>query len=587
MSTEGGQRPPAGGAGVAAGVPPASEDASRVCEYSDRRQDAASLAAETATATRFSRRAFLATGAITLGLACATPFIHHKTRRFTGGIVGGNSSLGHAMRDRQLPAPSESAHTKIVIIGGGIAGLAAARRLHRNGFADFLLLELESRPGGNAISGQNQVSAFPWGAHYVPLPGSDCIEVMQLFEELGVCTGRDPSGLPIYDEEYLCADPMERLFINGRWQEGFVPQLGITDADQQAIDSFFAEMHRLRDTRGSDCRRAFSIPVDQSSRDEEFTRLDRLTMADYLRAKGWYESPALRWYVNYCCRDDYGAGIEKVSAWAGVHYFASRDARAANAPCYAVVTWPEGNGWFVHRMQAEFAANIRSSCAVWNVEPRGDRLAIDYYDVCTGKSKRLIAQGVIWAAPNFVARRVMSQLREQPQTQSQAVYSPWMVANLTLDAMPDGHGMDLAWDNVLYNSNSLGYVVATHQNVHPVPRHTVLTYYLPLDADEPSVARQKALSRRYQEWCDLIIADLSQAHDDIVDHISHLDVWVWGHAMVRPVPGFIWGPTRPQMQKPVDNLVFAHTDLSGIAIFEEAYTHGIHAADTLIQKVKT
>jgi hypothetical protein len=535
----------------------------------------------------FSRRAFLATGAITLGLACVTPFIHRKKRKFTGSIVGGNSTLGHAMRDRQLSPPSESSDAKIVIIGGGIAGLAAARRLQRNGCTDFLLLELEHSPGGNAISGKNEVSAFPWAAHYLPLPGSDCVEVMQLLQELGVCTGHDANGLPIYNEEYLCADPMERLFINGRWQEGFVPQLGITNADQRALDSFLAEMHRLRDTRGSDGRRAFTIPLDQSSRDEEFTRLDRLSMSDYLKAKGWYDSPALRWYVNYCCRDDYGAGMDKVSAWAGVHYFASRDARAANAPPYAVVTWPEGNGWFVHRMQGEFAANIRSSCAVWNVEPQGDRLLIDYYDVATGNSQRLIAHGVIWAAPNFVARRVIRHLREQPAAEPGAVYSPWMVANLTLDTLPGGHGMDLSWDNVLYNSKSLGYVVATHQNLHPVPRRTVLTYYLPLDEDEPAVARQKALARHYEEWCELIIADLSQAHNDIAEHITHLDVWLWGHAMVRPVPGFIWGQARPHMRQPLGNLVFAHSDLSGIAIFEEAFTHGVRAADALARMIQT
>jgi hypothetical protein len=34
--------------------------------------------------------------------------------------------------------------------------------------------------------------------------------------------------------------------------------------------------------------------------------------------------PHLRWYLDYCCRDDYGAGIATVSAWAGIHYFASR-----------------------------------------------------------------------------------------------------------------------------------------------------------------------------------------------------------------------------------------------------------------------
>jgi hypothetical protein len=37
------------------------------------------------------------------------------------------------------------------------------------------------------------------------------------------------------------------------------------------------------------------------------------------------------------------------------------------------------------------------------------------------------------------------------------------------------------------------------------------------------------------------------------------------------------------MLQPLPNLVFAHSDLSGIAIFEEAYTYGVRAADTLLQ----
>src|SRR5215831_2190465 len=214
-------------------------------------------------AQMFSRRLFLGTGLLATGAACAVPFIRtgRKRRRFTGGIVGGNATLGHRMRDRQMPAPTESTRTGIVIVGGGIAGLAAARRLNRRGKNDFVLLELEAEPGGNSLSGRNNVSAYPWAAHYVPISGPDSSEVTELFEELGIITGRDASGLPIYNEEYLCADPMERLFIHGRWQEGFVPQIGNTAADQRAIDSFLAEMQRLKSRRGTDGRRAFTIPV--------------------------------------------------------------------------------------------------------------------------------------------------------------------------------------------------------------------------------------------------------------------------------------------------------------------------------------
>src|SRR5579864_8209854 len=98
-----------------------------------------------------SRRAFLGTGLLTFALGCARPFLRPKgRRRFKGGIVGANSELGHALRDGRLPPPTENAQAGLVIIGGGIAGLSAAWQLRRKGWNDFLLLELESRPGGNA-----------------------------------------------------------------------------------------------------------------------------------------------------------------------------------------------------------------------------------------------------------------------------------------------------------------------------------------------------------------------------------------------------------------------------------------------------
>lgn len=45
--------------------------------------------------------------------------------------------------------------------------------------------------------------------------------------------------------------------------------------------------------------------------------------------KKWFQenhftSEPLYNYIDYCCKDDFGLGIEYVSAWAGIHYFAGR-----------------------------------------------------------------------------------------------------------------------------------------------------------------------------------------------------------------------------------------------------------------------
>jgi hypothetical protein len=56
----------------------------------------------------------------------------------------------------------------------------------------------------------------------------------------------------------------------------------------------------------------------------------------------------------------------------------------------------------------------------------------------------------------------------------------------------------------------------------------------------------------------------------------------WGHAMIRPRVGFQWGSARRKAQEPYGPIHFAHTDLSGVALFEEAFDHGLRAAEEIL-----
>jgi hypothetical protein len=53
--------------------------------------------------------------------------------------------------------------------------------------------------------------------------------------------------------------------------------------------------------------------------------------------------------------------------------------------------------------------------------------------------------------------------------------------------------------------------------------------------------------------------------------------------MIRPEPGFITGTTRAAMQNHQPPVFFAHSDMSGLSLFEEAYTRGVQAASALTQ----
>jgi phytoene dehydrogenase-like protein len=527
-----------------------------------------------------SRRGFLIKGSLIIagaaGLAACNDLFQTGKASAPGQIVGADWHAGHRLLEK-LPKPEREEQHDIVIVGGGVAGLSAARELAKRGHKDFVLLELSDQAGGNAASGENAVSPYPWAAHYIPIPGSGAAHVRELFEELGIVTGYK-HGLPVYNEYYLCADPQERLFLNGQWQEGLVPQYGIAERDRAQISEFLAAMDAFRKARGSDNKRAFAIPIDESSQDSRFTRYDSITMARFLAERSW-DSPALRWYVNYCCRDDYGSTIDETSAWAGIHYFASRDGKAANAESHAVVTWPDGIGWVVKRMAAPFADRLRTRSCVLNIEEQGSSVVVDHLDLRTGRVMRTKARAVVYAAPRFTAFRTLRTLRQARPGYAQAfTYALWAVANVTIRGLPEGKGASLAWDNVSYYSDSLGYVVATHQDVARSRDRTVLTWYQPLTKDSPSEERAAALKRSHTEWADLVVRDLSRLHPGIESHIERIDVWVWGHAMIRPIPGFIWGNERRDAIASCGRVHFGNSDMSGISIFEEAQYRGIMAA---------
>jgi hypothetical protein len=55
--------------------------------------------------------------------------------------------------------------------------------------------------------------------------------------------------------------------------------------------------------------------------------------------------------------------------------------------------------------------------------------------------------------------------------------------------------------------------------------------------------------------------------------------------MISPVPDFIFGEAKAMAAKSIDNTIyFAHSDLSGISIFEEAFHQGINAVNKMLNE---
>lgn len=520
----------------------------------------------------------LAAGASLLPLACKGPGV------ITGEIVGASASIGHLLRDGALNGvPVSTIHTGVVIVGGGISGLSAARWLHRKGITDIMLLELEKQTGGNATSGSNEVSAYPWGAHYVPVANNSLTEYLAFLQECGVITGYNEAGLPVYNDYYLCGDPQERLYINGNWQDGLVPALGLPEADKADLNRFLDQMNLFKQAKGKDGKDAFAIPVDASSKDIAYTALDKLTMQQWMQQEG-YRSEYLYWYVNYCTRDDFGTVADRISAWAGIHYFASRKGLAANAASHDVLTWPAGNGWLAAQLEHDIKYAVRSNTLVVKVVPDKEGVTVHYYDVAARQLKTVAARHCILAVPQFVAARLLPDAAQRiQQVNTHYQYTPWMVANITVRELEEREGAPPSWDNVMYNSASLGYADATHQQLQQLKPRRVLTYYYPLTEGNAAEERRKAQQRTHTQWVGMILDDLKVIHPDIENKTDRIDVMIWAHAMAQPLPDMMHGGIREALQQSLYNSIhFAHTDLAGISIFEEGFYQGIHAAEKII-----
>lgn len=530
-------------------------------------------------------------------------------RRLAGGWVDTSSAWGHAWRDGKLdraPPRADAGAVRrvtVAVVGAGIAGLNAARCLVEAGIDDLVVFDLEDAAGGHARGHRLGGQPCPLGAHYLPVPDPGNLPLLAWLHGIGLA--RTEHGRVRFDERHLCHAPQERLFqpaagsTAGHWQDGLLPASDDT-ALQAQHRHLAAQIRRLAAEAG------FGLPTSRVRWSAGHAALDAQSFAHWLEAEGCTAAP-LRWYLDYCCRDDFGVGTGGVSAWAGLHYFASRhglpplpatgggtDAPGAGLdddvdPAHeALFTWPEGNAWLVQRLADGLGGRLLPAHGVTRVRSGRHDLSLEVWNARSARPERWVARQVVLALPLFAAARLL----DRPPPALTALrprldYAPWLVSNLLLDRnLFDRPGAPPAWDNVIYGSSALGYVDARHQSLRPDAAHglpPVLTHYWAL-GDELPHTRAALLHEDWRVWARRVVADLAAAHPDLPAQLRQMDLMRWGHGMLIPRPGLRGHPALQALQPTAAaigqaaRLTFAHADLSGYSVFEEAFHWGHEAA---------
>ncbi|MBL7542170.1 MAG: NAD(P)-binding protein [Bdellovibrionaceae bacterium] len=536
------------------------------------------------------RREFLKYGLLTSSAFLGSIYTFHQRRsrsteelNYTGELID-QSERGHQLRKAMAMEPRGYEEVPVLIAGGGMSGLLTGYYLKTHGFNNFRIVEMNDRIGGNSSYGENAVSKYPWGAHYIPLPNMENVELVTFLKDMGVAKA---GGKNVeFSEEYLCQDPQERLFMRGEWQESILPSKNITREDQDQLKRFHDLVEAYKYKKGRDGRFVFSIPVMLSSQDPEHLALDRISFDQFLK-KNNFNSDVVHWYMNYCMLDDYGMGTDLVSAWAGLHYFCSRRP-LGQYDDHRILTWPEGNGWVLQRLEEILKNHIASNQAVIDIHWQGPkRVASRIFDFQSRQMTACQSHALIFSAPQFLSQYLFKQKTDLPEVDADDYYS-WVVANVTLK-LPANELNKLHWDNVRFGSKSLGYVHARHQELRArTDGTTVLTLYWPLYEKNHTATeiRKKISGMSWQQWAQQVVSEFEFMHPGISKHIRNVDVKVHGHAMMGPRIGRMQKvfTTRSRYQNK-KGIFFSHTDNSGMSLFEEAHFWGHQTAREVLKYV--
>ena len=318
----------------------------------------------------------------------------------------------------------------------------------------------------------------------------------------------------------LCAEPEERLFFRGIWYEGLYPRAGASREDREELSRFEREMLRFAALQGREGAPRLRPPPPPLLRRRRVDRARPDLDARVADARAASRARASSGSPSTPRRDDFGSSLDDTSAWAGIHYFASRLRGASpDGPFEEPAAVPDlARGERPpreapregrrrpdrdrrRRLRRRPEGRRRHAPLARRPAERGRR--------GDGAARRLRAAALHGReGPRAVAReparlpallRVRAVARRQPDA-LRAARRP------RLPPLLGQRPLRLARPRLRRRDAPDG-----DRGHGP----TVLTYYLVFAGEEPRKAREKLLSATWSELAQAVLADLSRAHPDL------------------------------------------------------------------------
>ena len=465
---------------------------------------------------------------------------------------------------RPLPARRPGARSqRVIVVGAGLAGLAAAYELTRAGH-DVTVVEAQSRPGGRVHTIRDPFTDGLYAEAGAMFAGGP--HVARFAEEFGIefvspGTGSDGTG------KYLYVVRGER-FPMPRGAEEPEPDwpLALTDVERaMGLDGMWGEyvMGAVPE---------IGNPLDPAWPDEELRKYDDMSFAEYLAVRG--ASPAAISLLRLDVLDMYGQGFESVSALAFLRDWA---ARRYMEPGTVGGVIPGGSDRLPEAMADQLVDRIRFSTEAVRFEQDADGVRV----VCRrGGSEEVLAGDRLVCTLPFPVLRRLEISPALPEDKRRAVdelpYSTITRIYLEVDRR--------YWENGGLNGSGWTDGPAPRVLVHPMGRRTTGAV-LEAHAGKTTGSRLAALSE--EERIAFAARELEAFHPGLGEHLQGGSSWAWtenrwargGYASFAPGQIFAF---LPIIARPEGRIHFAGEHTSRLSTsMDGALESGVRAAEEI------
>ena len=485
---------------------------------------------------------FVVAGAMTAGCPIDLSLVAQTDASEKGhaaDVDGEDNRICHQVRDGKVftRPPALSRHD-VVIVGGGVSGLAAAYRLQHR---DFLLLEKEPHWGGNAYEMEYEGATYATGSAFLAKDEY----AYHFAKEIGL------EPLPVNSPD---ASIIRGELVLDTWGDG-VNKLPYAAPVRESFKKFKKEM----------------LAIDVEKRGKE---LFDQPFSQFLKG---YPVELKQWWDSFG-PSNWGAMSDETAAGLAIDALQEMVEESRVDDRY---TWPGGLGALTKKLadilQPKYKDRMRAGATIVAVVSEKEEVQVTY--MIGGELKTVAAKAVIMATPKFITRRIVEGLSEkQSEAMHRIRYIPYPVVNLIFDKPVFSHGYD-TWcpGNTFTDFVVADWVIQKQPGYRQ--RFNILSCYTPMKEEERGYLLNERGARKIAAS---VLSDFQKLMP--TSNVDPVEVHIYrrGHPLYMSTPG-LYTQIQPLARHPMDRVFFANTDSEGP---ESTTNGGILAAQRAVKEVE-